>query len=151
MRIILISCVSKKEHIGEGETLPAQRLYTSSLFKKAWSYANELSHDRIYILSAKYGLLSPEKPIGYYNETLLKYSASKQKEWAENILSQLRNEGCDLGNDEFILLAGKAYYKNLLGNNRIRNYELPYKGLKGIGFILKFLTEKIKQNNYEKH
>ena len=84
-------------------------------------------------------------PIGYYNETLLKYPASKQKEWADNVLSQLKKEGCNFENDEFMLLAGKTYYKYLLGNNGIKNYELPYNGLKGIGFILNFLTEKLKQ------
>lgn len=145
MKIVLISCVSKKEAIGEGEVLPAKDLYTSSLFKKAWNYAQKLCPDRIYILSAKYKLLSPEEPIGYYNETLLKYPVKKQKEWAENVLLQLKNDGCDLKDDEFILLAGKTYYKFLLGNNGIKNYELPYKGLKGIGFILNFLTEKLKE------
>lgn len=145
MKIILISCVSKKKQINEGETLPAKDLYISTLFKKAWGYANKLNPDKIYILSAKHGLLSPEKPIGYYNETLLKYPASKQKEWADNVLSQLKKEGCNFENDEFMLLAGKTYYKYLLGNNGIKNYELPYNGLKGIGFILNFLTEKLKQ------
>lgn len=61
MRIILISGVSKKDHSGVGETLPAQRLYISTLFKKAWDYVNKLNPDNIWILSAKYGLLSPEK------------------------------------------------------------------------------------------
>lgn len=145
MKIILISCVSQKKHIKEGETLPAKNLYISTLFKKSWSYANKLDPDKIFILSAKYGLLAPEKPIEYYNETLLKCPASKQRKWAENILSQLKREGCDLENDEFILLAGKTYYKYLLGDNGIRKYELPYLGLKGIGFILKFLTTKLKE------
>lgn len=145
MKIILISCVSKKEHIGEGEMIPAKKLYISNLFKKAWNYANKLNPNRIYILSAKYGLLSPEKKIEYYDETLLKYTAIEKKKWAENILFQLKSEGCNLENDEFILLAGKVYYKNLLGKNGIKKYELPYNGLKGIGFILNFLTKKLKQ------
>lgn len=69
----------------------------------------------------------------------------------ENVLSQLKSEGCNLEDDEFILLAGKAYYKKLIGNNGIKNYELFYNGLNGIGFILKFLTKKLKQNNYGQH
>lgn len=145
MKFILISCVSQKKQIKSNERIKAKELYISQLFKKAWSYANKLKHDRIYILSAKYGLLSPEKSIGYYNETLLKYPANKQKEWADNVLSQLKKEGCNLEDDEFMLLAGKTYYKYLLGNNGIKNYELPYNELKGIGFILNFLTEKLKQ------
>lgn len=145
MKVILISCVLQKKQIKENETVKAKELYISQLFKKAWSYANKLNPDKIYILSAKYGLLSPEKPIGYYNETLLKYPTSKQKEWADNVLSQLKKEGCNLEDDEFMLLAGKTYYKYLLGNNGIKKYELPYNGLKGIGFILNFLTEKLKQ------
>ena len=149
MKIILISCASKKKQILEGEILPAKELYVGALFEKAWSYANKLNPDRIYILSAKYGLISPNKQIGHYNETLLKYPVTKQIKWSENVLLQLKKEGCNLEEDEFILLAGKVYYKYLLGNNGIKKYQLPYNGFKGIGFILNFLTGELQNGNME--
>lgn len=142
MKIVLISCVSKKAKLRDTEKIEARRLYTSTLFKSAWEYAQQILPDKIYILSAKHKLLNPETEIESYNETLNKMSVSAQKDWAEDVLKQLQAEGLDLQNDEFIILAGKNYYKNIIGEGKIENYTLPYSGLKGIGYILKFLKDK---------
>ena len=145
MKIELISCVSKKLVEAKRKPVSAKELYISPLFEKAWAYAERMvtSDDRIYILSAKYGLLSPEKEIKWYDETLYKQSVEKRRQWADEVLKNLRKEGCDLENDEFILLAGDIYCKYLLGKNGIRNAHQVYKenNLKGIGYILKYLSE----------
>ena len=145
MKIVLISCVSKKQEETKGNTVSAKNLYASPLFIKAWNYAKNIitPGDRIYILSAKYGLLSPDKEIKWYDETLYKQSVEKRKQWADEVLKNLRKEGCDLENDEFILLAGDIYCKYLLGKNGIRNAHQVYKenNLKGIGYILKYLSD----------
>lgn len=65
MKIALISCVSKKQELADGEKVKAIDLYISPLFKMAYNYAQKLNVDKIFILSAKHGLLSPEKEIGY--------------------------------------------------------------------------------------
>ena len=64
MKIALISCVSKKQELSDGEKVKAKDLYISPLFKMAYDYAKKLDVDRVFILSAKHGLLSPDKEIG---------------------------------------------------------------------------------------
>ncbi|MGC9575613.1 MAG: DUF6884 domain-containing protein [Desulfobacterota bacterium U4-17] len=109
--IVLISCVSKK--------LPyrarAKDLYVSSLFRATLQYALTFSPDRIFILSAKYGLLQLNDEIDPYNVTLKNMSVRERKNWASRILQELRRY-CDLERDHFIILAG----------NRYREYLLPY-------------------------
>lgn len=58
-RYVLISCVSKKRKLKDGETIEARLLYDSPLFHKAWAYAEALKPDRIFILSANMASLTP--------------------------------------------------------------------------------------------
>ena len=143
MKIALISCVSKKRELKEGQLVLAKDLYTSSLFKMAYAYAEKLGVDKIYILSAKHGLLEEDDKIGWYNETLLNKSTKECKDWSNKVLDDLRGKGANLSKDTFYLLAGKKYYQYLLGDGKIENYILPYYGQKGIGYILKFLKSKL--------
>lgn len=141
---VLISCVSKKRKLKEGETIEARLLYDSTLFHKAWTYAEALNPDRIFILSAKYGIIDPDTKIPYYNETLVGKPVAERKAWAEDVLAKFRDKfGYNKDKDEVIILAGEAYYKHLIGKGRIERYVLPYKGCKGIGYILSFLTKEI--------
>jgi cytoplasmic iron level regulating protein YaaA (DUF328/UPF0246 family) len=136
IKIVLISCVSKKlSHKSK-----AQDLYVSPLFQKNLQYAKSLNPDKIFILSAKYGLLDLNKEIGPYDKTLNKMSSNEIKEWANSVLNQLQKVS-DLDKDEFVFLAGNNYRKFLLLH--VKNYKIPMLGL-GIGKQLKWLTEKIK-------
>lgn len=143
MKIALISCVSQKLELAKGEFVQAKDLYTSPLFVKAYAYAKQLGVDKIYILSAKYGLLEEETKISWYNETLLNKSSKECKEWANKVLDELKAKGHDLSNDTFYLLAGKKYYQYLIGEGKIEKANYPYQGLKGIGHILSFLKSKL--------
>ena len=134
-RIVLISCVSQKL----SHKAKARDLYISSLFKYNLKYAESMNPDKIFILSAEHGLLSPEKEIEPYNQTLNTMRSGEIKEWAKNVLKQL-NKVADLHNDEFIFLAGEKYRKYLIPN--IANYKIPLEGLR-IGEQLKFLKEKV--------
>lgn len=136
--IVLISCVSQKQDA----PCKAKDLYVSALFKKSWAYANQLKADQIYILSAKHHLLDPEKVIEPYNATLNDLGAAQRKAWAHEVLKEIEAVGLDLEHDRFVILAGKNYYRYLLGKDGIQHYTLPLQGQKGIGYILKFLTEK---------
>ena len=135
-KIVLISCVSKK--------LPkkskAQDLYISTLFRYNLRYAKSLKADKIFILSAKYGLLNLDEEIEPYNKTLNEMTSDEIKEWANSVLNKL-NKITDLNNDEFIFLAGDKYRKYLISH--INNYKIPLKGL-GIGKQLKYLKESLK-------
>jgi hypothetical protein len=133
-KIVLISCVSVKL----SHKAKAEELYISPLFKYGLTYAKKLRPDKIYILSAKYGLLELDKVIEPYNTTLNTMSSSEIKTWSERVLSQLK-EKVDLDSDQIIFLAGENYRKYLIPH--IKKYSIPLKGL-GIGKQLKFLKEQ---------
>ena len=132
-KVVLISCASKKL----AHSAKARELYISPLFKYNLKYAKSFNPERIFILSAKYGLVDLEQEIEPYNETLNDMSSGEIKEWAAGVASQLEKI-VDLQNDEFIFLAGESYRKYLIP--RIAHYTIPLKGL-GIGKQLKYLKE----------
>ncbi|MZP30421.1 hypothetical protein GTO91_11925 [Heliobacterium undosum] len=83
----LISCTKRKR----AYACKACELYSaSSLFQKAYSYCLE-RYDRVYILSAKYGLLLPDQWIDPYDETLKNMGVGKKKEWASSVSVQFHH------------------------------------------------------------
>jgi len=133
MKVVLLSCVSKKlPHKAK-----ARDLYVSPLFRLGLKYAESLHPDRIFILSAEYGLIDLEKEIEPYNRTLNRMSSTDVLAWAGRVLLQLKSSA-DLKNDEFIFLAGERYRKHLVPY--MAKYSIPMKGL-GIGKQLKYLKE----------
>ena len=121
-KIILVSCVKTKL----SHSAKAMFLYTSPLFRSNLHYATMLKPDKIFILSAKYGLLELQQVIEPYDMTLNKMRESEKKAWAQTVLHDLRLK-TDLQNDLFIFLAGANYRKYLLP--AIRHYEIPFEGL----------------------
>jgi cytoplasmic iron level regulating protein YaaA (DUF328/UPF0246 family) len=134
--VALISCTSKKFNT----KMKARYLYQSPLFIKSLMYTeSKLKPEKIYILSAKYGLLTLEEEIMPYNETLNKKSKEERHEWAKAVFNKLNNE-CDVNNDTFIFLAGMNYYQNLkrhLKNTIVLMEKLP------IGKRLQWLTREL--------
>lgn len=121
--IALISCVKKKAKY----SAKARDLYTSSLFTKSLKYTeSKLKPDKIYILSAKHGLLNLNDEIEPYDETLKNKNREAQRKWAYNIFLQISKE-CDVKNDKFIFLAGKDYYQDLI--TYLPNIEIPMEKL----------------------
>ena len=133
MKIALISCASKKLNYKE----KAENLYISNLFRLNLLYAKSLA-DKIFVLSAKYGLLDIKTEIEPYDETLNNMSDKQVKEWSNKVLEDLRRK-TNLEKDSFIFLAGEKYRKYLI--QHIIKYEIPLKGL-GIGKQLKYLKDK---------
>ena len=133
MKIVLISCASKKLE----DKAKAKEIYISPLFKLNMKYALSLKPDKIFILSAKYGLLDLEQEIEPYNLALNNLKEEEIRLWAEKVLECLKKQA-DLNNDEFIFLAGDKYRRYIIP--KIKNYKIPLKGL-GIGRQLKFLKE----------
>lgn len=133
-KVVLISCVSKKlPHKAK-----ARELYTSPLFKYGLRYAESLNPDKIFVLSAEYGLVGLEQEIDPYNRTLNKMKSRERKEWANKVLSQLEGK-VDLQKDEVIFLAGKKYREHLISH--IKNPKIPLEVM-GIGKQLKYLKER---------
>ncbi|MEQ8579305.1 MAG: hypothetical protein RIC57_00385 [Balneola sp.] len=132
--IVLISCVRKKLD----RKSKAEKIYTSSLFKKNLTYAKSLKPNEIYILSAKHGLLKLTDEIEPYDKTLNKMLVIERKEWSKRVVDQLKSVA-DLKNDEFTFLAGDKYRKYLL--TEIDRVKIPMQGLK-IGEQLQWLTKQ---------
>jgi hypothetical protein len=129
----LISCASKKlPHRAQ-----AQDMYVSPLFRLALKYAQHLSPEKIFILSAKYCLIHLDDEIDPYDRTLNELPAGRRKDWAQHVIEKL-SEQCDLHRDHFVVLARNKYRQYLLPY--LASYEVPLAGL-GIGKQLSFLKE----------
>jgi hypothetical protein len=132
-KIVLISCVSQKLE----QRAKVKDLYVSTLFKLNFRYAISMKPDAIYILSAKYGLLHLDQEVEPYERTLNNMRASEIKDWANKVISQLR-EVTSLKDDSFTFLAGEKYRKYLLP--LMNKIAIPLEGLP-IGKQLQRLKE----------
>lgn len=132
-KIVLISCVSQKQ----SRKSRVQDLYVSTLFKLNLKYAEKLKPDGIYVLSAKYGLLSLNEEVAPYNQTLNEMSATEVKSWSAEVLHQIKHVS-DIENTMYIFLAGDRYRKYLLP--ALKDYTIPLQGLR-IGEQLSKLKE----------
>ena len=123
MRISLISCSKEKK----GYPCPARELYSASnLFSLSYQYAKKVA-DKIFILSAKYGLVAENQILPPYNQTLKEMNRQQQVNWASGVLAALERE-CNLSSDYFILLAGNTYCRDLV--QHLPNHSMPLDGLR---------------------
>lgn len=134
--IVLISCVSKKKNY----STIAEDLYESALFKYSLKYAKMLNPDRIYILSALYGLVELDQILEPYNATINKMKNTEIRSWSKKVLRKMIDKGLDFENDSFVFLAGNKYREHLL--KHIKNYSIPLLGLT-IGKQLQFLKKEV--------
>ena len=141
MRVALVACSSKKQVLPNNQRIHAIGLYTSTLFKKAWAYAGRMSVDERLILSDKYGVLAPYNFVSTYNMSLKSMSPAQRARWAKPVVQSLTLKGFNTKTDEFILLTGKPYLRELKKTGAFSNIWSLYQayGLKGIGHILHFL------------
>lgn len=119
---VLISCCAKKRETG----CYAELLYDSDGFKKRLAYARLLNPTSIYVISALHHVVSLTQYLEPYNVCLKDFSTTEKKEWAKKCWSQL-DEFSDRQNDNYIILAGKDYYEELIKG--LNHYEIPTKGL----------------------
>jgi hypothetical protein len=132
--IAFVGCVkSKKDH-----PCKAEEMYTSDLFKKGLAYAKK-NASKVYILSARYGLVKLDEVISPYQETLNTKTREQQKKWAYKVYLQLKQEHVDF-NEAAIFLCGENYRRYLM--QLFKNSFCPIEGL-SFGKILKFYKEKI--------
>jgi hypothetical protein len=68
---------------------PARELYTSPLFRGSLAYAEQRC-DRVFILSAKHGLVSPDEVIAPYDETVKRMAQRERQFWAARVLAALQ-------------------------------------------------------------
>lgn len=130
-----VSCVGKKKDF----PCPARELYTSTWFVKARCYAESMGTPW-YILSAKYGLVSPNQVIEPYDQTLNEMGKSERLAWANVVFSQILDIAPAI--ERVTFLAGLRYRENLsslLFGKGIQIF-VPMDGLR-IGEQLKWLQE----------
>ena len=135
MKIVLIQCCSQKNNIRD----KAINVYASPLFKYSLAYAKSLSPDMIFILSAKYEIITPDTIISDYNMTLNKMSLPDRKRWAYMVLQYLDTH-TRLKTDEYIILAGQKYREYLIPY--MNHYRIPLEGM-GIGYQLQYLKHQV--------
>lgn len=103
-RIGLVGCVkSKLPH-----PAPARDLYVSALFRGRRAHV-ESSCDRWFILSAKHGLVEPDRVLDPYDETLKAASEARRRRWSSEVLASLERALGPLARMEFELHAGADY------------------------------------------
>ena len=121
MKIIyLISCCKEKLNFAA----KAKDLYQSEGFKKRLSEAFSHNPDEILILSAKHHIVELDQVLEPYDVCLSNQTTGEQKKWAEICLADLSSR-FNLKEDRFIILANEDYYRYLIGQYRIENYETP--------------------------
>ena len=135
--IYLVACVDKKHLV----PMKARDLYTSPWFAKA----SELADRRAvgwFILSAKHGLLEPDRVIEPYDLSLRSTTTTGRRIWAEGVLRSLLPRL--KGSDDVVFLAGIAYRENLVSPIREHGcrVEIPMEGLR-IGEQLNWLNEQL--------
>lgn len=138
MKIVLVTCVKEKDT----KPTTAEKMYKSTYYTYLMALAKSLKPDKIFILSAKYGLLPLEKVIEPYNETLIGKPAWEIEQWAEKVFTQMKAE--ELPEDaEYVFLAGAKYRKYL--QPMLQNTSVPLEGL-GIGSQMGVI-KKLLMNN----
>lgn len=107
MKLALISCGKAKRQ----GTHKAQDLYIGSYFKKTLSYAKKQC-DEVYILSAKYGLLTLDQIVTSYELKITQMSKKQRNLWGVGVAKQLRAKY--IHQEDIYIYAGRAYYEPLL-------------------------------------
>lgn len=130
--VYLVSCVGKKRD----HATPAKDLYASEWFFRARAYV-ERRGGSWFILSAKFGLLSPDQITEPYEQTLNAMPITERREWAQRVRQQL-----DVNmpaRSRCVVMAGQRYREFLMDylNERYAT-EVPMKGL-AIGQQLRWL------------
>lgn len=106
--IAFIGCVKNKVNY---ET-EAQFLYNSTYFNYCLKYSKKINANKIYILSAKYGLLNLHTKISPYELTLNSMNNKERRVWAANVIQQMKQEQINF-NEQVVFLCGKKYRQYL--------------------------------------
>lgn len=122
--VYLVSCSKTKAR----SRRPAEFLYVSARFRYSRTIAAKRG-DRWYIVSAKFGLLPPDREVAPYDLSLASFSAQRRLAWARQVFSDLRAEAPKCR--EIVFLCGKLYSSRLelLAKSAGIKVSLPLRGL----------------------
>jgi len=135
--LIITSCSAKKKRISK--PLRAIDLYQGNFFKKVKKFAL-LNHFELNIISAKYGLLAPDKEINYYDMKI------KNNDDIENlkpkVIPKLKN--LIKNYDKILLLMGSDYKKII--ESVVNEKFIQFFDKRGLGGYLSLMNELLQLN-----
>lgn len=132
-RPAIIGCSKTKKQ----NTCAAHDMYQGTLFKKSHMYCTLVPHiDDIFIISAKYGIIKPEKIIKPYDLFLKNISKNELDKWIDKVSKQIKKY--KIKNPLF--LTATAYSAPFSGENL-------FTGM-GLGVRLSFLKNEIDRLKY---
>ena len=142
--IFLVSCVKSKLDA----PAPAEDLYTSIWFRAARQFV-ERQNAQWFILSAKYGLVSPDTVIEPYEQTLNKMDVAARKAWSADLYQQSRGY-LGLPESRIVFLAGLRYREFIIDRLAADGYrtDAPLARL-GIGSQVRWLQTTTHYNTGE--
>lgn len=139
--IVLLSCTKSKLD----KPAPAKDMYSPSpMFQKTKAYGETLKPDKMFILSAKYGLLPMDKQIEPYDLTLKTMKKDEKDKWGEMVKQQMGKVGVNPQSDKFTFLTGSEYMKPLEEFIPEGNIEKPMEG-KRMGERLSWLNSQVQK------
>jgi len=147
-KIVLLSCTKSKLD----KPCPAKDMYSPSpMFQKTKAYGEALKPDKMFILSAKYGLLPMDKQIEPYDLTLKNMKSDEKDKWGDMVKGQMGKIGVSPESDKFVFLTGSEYMKPLKKFIPDENTESPMDG-KRMGERLSWLNKQVeKVQEFIKH
>ena len=105
----IIACGKRKR---KGAWHQACRMYSSGAFQNGYKWL-ELHCSRIFIISAKYGLIESEKLIRTYDQSVMDFTPEEKLEWETRVREQVMEKTPE--HSLLVLLASKMYESPFLG------------------------------------
>lgn len=133
--VALITCCKKKATTAPDGRRPAEQLYQGNLFKAQLRYARYslgLFDDRIFILSAKFGLVRLWDELPSYNQMLGEMTVQERMEWGQGVTRKLLQ--VDLGITTAHVLAGRLYREPLAQPFEKVGIEIAVPHPEGLGY-----------------
>ena len=144
--ICIIPCGSKKiwDKFPHAGPTPARDVYIVAFAGKCQEYAQTFYPDSYYILSAKYGFLSPDELIPQpYNVTFKDISTNPIS--VSQLAAIAREKGfADV--DQIVVLAGKDYVRILRAVFPKTKIIEPLNGCRGIGEMMSRVNKALHHN-----
>lgn len=143
-KLVLVGCVKSKCDAPSA----AKDLYDSPLWRSRRAYAERFGTDW-YILSAKHGLVDPEKTIAPYDLALTDLRAAERRTWSQKVLDDLSARVPELRGSTIEIHAGNAYAKSLKDglDNLGARVRRPLARIRGIGTQIGWYKEQLKRSD----
>ncbi len=108
MRIGLVACGGQPAHGSQHTPAPAREVYDSPLFRARRAHV-EAACDRWYVLSPRYGLVTPDELVEPEQELLRDLPRAQREAWSAAVLAELEERCGPLAGAVVELHAGQAF------------------------------------------